>query len=106
MFVNKTIQNIKGVGSYGDGELVDNYFNRNTIDIAYSIHGHRNVNNVPIQNGRTFNLEGKVELGGYLRIVELTKDGFNPLYIKNNVYDKELEQKHFKLKGDYDVKRT
>lgn len=102
----KSIQNIKGVGNYGDGELVDEYFNNSTIDMAYSIHGHRNINDVPIKNGRTFNLEGKVELGGYLRIVELTKDGFNPLYIKNNVYDKELEQKHFKLKGDYDVKRT
>lgn len=102
----KSIQNIKGVGSYNDCDLVDEYFNNSTIDVAYSIHGHRNINNVPIQNGRTFNLEGKVELGGYLRIVELTKDGFNPLYIKNDVYDKELEQKHFKLKGDYDVKRT
>lgn len=89
-FTIPTMQLIKGVGEYSESEMVDETFSKNPLNQnCYSIHGHRNINDVPIQNGRTFNLEGKVELGGYLRIVELTKDGFNPLYIKNDVYEKK-----------------
>ena len=52
-----------------------------------SIHGHRNIFNKSIQNTEfTYNLEGKIENGGYLRILEISKDLIKPIEIKNNVY--------------------
>ena len=79
---------IKGVGEYKDMLDVDNSFVTNTPENYYQIHGHRNIDEAPVQvNERCFNLEGKVELGGYLRIVTLDKEnGFKTYEIKNNVY--------------------
>ncbi len=95
-----TSQIICGVGRYSDMQGCDENFaklsknetikNHTTI---YSIHGHRNLENVDIQNtDRTFNLCDDIEHGGYLRILEITKDGFNPIKIKNNDYIKKSDQ--------------
>lgn len=82
------IECIKGVGTYGDEETVDNKFYDNTYGII-QIHGHRNIHKLPIKDskGKWYNLEGKVEFGGNLRIVELNKDGAdNCIEIKNNIF--------------------
>lgn len=92
-----TKQLIKGVGNYSDMQICDENFTKLSLEEQhteiYSIHGHRNIENVDIQNTkRTFNLCDDVEHGGYLRILEITKDGFNPIKIKNNDYIKKSDK--------------
>lgn len=99
-----TRQLIKGVGSYEDMQKCDEMFTELEKDWyvendmpedchVYSIHGHRNIENVDIQNTeRTFNLCDDVEHGGYLRILEITKDGFTPIKIKNDAYIKKSDK--------------
>lgn len=92
-----TKQLIKGVGRYEDMQVCDENFTKLSLEEQhaeiYSIHGHRNIENVDIQNtDRTFNLCDNVEQGGYLRILEITKNGFNPIKIKNNDYIKKSDK--------------
>lgn len=80
-------QLICGVGQYEDMKVVNDSFVRNTNSNCYQIHGHRNVDSLPIQvNERCFCLEGKVEFGGHLRIVTLDNKGFTPIEIQNEVF--------------------
>ena len=85
-----TRQIIGGVGGYKNCDTVDNSFCRNMDKMeydAYSVHGHRNVHNVPIRfNDRCFNLEGKVEYGGCLRGIKITKEEVIPIEIKNEYF--------------------
>lgn len=92
-----TKQLIKGVGNYSDMQACDENFTKLSLEEQhakmYSIHGHRNIENIDIQNTeRTFNLCDTIEHGGYLRILEITKDGFNPIKIKNNDYIKKSDK--------------
>ena len=51
-------------------------FVAHTPDSVYQVHGHRNAQNYPAQyNQRCFNLEGKVEFGGTLRVAQLVREG-------------------------------
>ena len=69
-------QMMQGVGSYNEVEIVDNAFAKNTPDRTFQIHGHRNAKHLPVRvNDRAFNLEGGVEFGGELRVVDLYPDG-------------------------------
>lgn len=78
-------QYIRGSGSYSEVGIVDDAFVSNTDDNTYQIHGHRNQQNYATQyNERTYNLEGKVEFGGDLRVVQLTIDGFECKNISNS----------------------
>lgn len=82
-----TEQMIKGVGSYNDFEKIAETWMETTSGNTYQIMGHRNTKGFPIKvRDRVFNLKGRVEFGGDLRIVELTHEGFNEVYIKNEVY--------------------
>lgn len=82
-----TVQMIKGVGNYNDAEIIADTWMSEMPENYYQIHGHRNVKELPIKvRDRVFNLEGKVEFGGDLRIVELSHEGFNEIYIKNKVF--------------------
>lgn len=92
-----TEQMIKGVGDYKDSHDVDQAFLSTTTDGFYQIHGHRNETNEFIKvNSATWNLNGDVEFGGYLRGVTLFKpqdsigDDFyfsnTEQAIKNDVY--------------------
>ena len=95
-------QIIKGVGKYQDSEKVDTKFSYNALHASkkesgfISIHGHRNIDNVAIWNTKnTFNLEGKVELGGELRYVEFSKTyGIKACARSNKIFDIELNRKH------------
>jgi predicted kinase len=51
-----TDQMINGVGEPEDVYMVSANFNKNTNENTYQVHGHRNPENLPIENGRTFNL--------------------------------------------------
>lgn len=80
-------QNGDGLFSYE----VDINYNKNENNII-QIHGHRNESNLPLVNGNSVNLEGGIEYGQYLRVLEMTKDtgGIKmiPHEIKNNIYKK------------------
>ena len=100
------IQCIKGVGDYDDLDEVEKAFGsineKMTMQAlkykCYNIHGHRNVTNNSIisSDGYNINLEGKVEFGGCLRIVELSYDDSGmhiiPIEIKNNTFREGLEE--------------
>lgn len=82
---------IKGVGKYEDSREVDKSFVekcKNEGLSVISIHGHRNIfgDEAKMNDGMTYNLEGQIEHGGYLRILTIDKDGENVLQIKNNTY--------------------
>lgn len=82
-----TEQMIKGVGTYDDFETIADSWMNTTPDNYYQIYGHRNTCNADMHiRDRVYNLEGKVEFGGYLRIVELGHNGFNEVLIKNDVF--------------------
>jgi len=105
-FQTSAIQCIKGVGDYGDLEKVEEAFDKhNESSIVqsvghhyYNVHGHRNINENPIisKSGYNINLEGKVEFGGELRIVELNYDDsgmhINPIEIKNTIFKEGLQE--------------
>lgn len=72
-----TEQMINGVGEPEDAPLVAENFNKNTNEDTYQIHGHRNPENLPVKNGRTFNLCDESQDEGFLRILILDKEGFD-----------------------------
>ena len=76
---------IKGVGKYEEHEKIDRQFSDSANIIQ--IHGHRNSMKVPVStnDNKTFNLEGQVELGGYLRVLEIG-DNYRTLEIKNDIF--------------------
>ena len=84
-----TSQMVKGVGEYEDHAKIADVWMDMMPDNAYQIHGHRNTFEDPVQaRERVFNLEGRVEYGGCLRVVELSEKGFETKEIPNDVYRK------------------
>lgn len=83
-------QFIKGVGPYNTE--IDTMFSDNLTDDAknvFQVHGHRNAQKFPIKaSSNSFNLEGEVEFGGHLRMLIHNAQGFTPVQIKNDVYNK------------------
>jgi predicted kinase/predicted phosphodiesterase len=81
---------IKGTGAYAQSQISDERFCELNAENQFLIHGHRNQDFVPTKNtSRTFNLEGKVEFpqkNGQLRIVELTKLGFEVVHFPELKY--------------------
>lgn len=106
-----TEQMIKGVGKYNDADSVDEAFFKNTNASTFQIHGHRNITNSDISTSpNTFNLEGKVEFGGYLRAVQIApmkvfEDGtgtisIDEIQIQNNIFKKQSEQKELTVENE------
>ena len=88
-----TEQMIKGVGRYSESNEADQSFEKYTNPNVYQVHGHRNVTDSPIQTtSRTYNLEGSVELGGHLRVLQITENGITPIEIKNTVFKSPEER--------------
>lgn len=98
------IQCIKGVGNYEDLDQVEESFAKMNESLAvqgvghhyYNVHGHRNIkdNSIISSDGYNINLEGKVEFGGNLRIVELSytnKMNILPIEISNTIYNKDIQ---------------
>lgn len=64
---------IKGVGEYKDYKVITETWMAKANDNQFLVHGHRNIESDETQIAdRVFNLEGRVEFGGALRIVELS----------------------------------
>ena len=88
-----TEQMILGVGRYSDYIKVAETFESLTDENTYQIFGHRNTEESPVHmSERTFNLEGRVEFGGCLRVVTLDEDGFHTHEIQNTVYAVKEEE--------------
>ena len=88
-----------GVGDYKTP--IDKIFFNNTGYNEFQIHGHRNLTSVPTQvNSRTFNLEGGIEYGGDLRVVQLSQSGFSSLSLPNRVYSQEYMDTSYYLYDD------
>lgn len=85
---------IFGIGGYNFD--IDYHFDRKQLEQqrenrVIQFHGHRNSFHVdPYAYEYCYNLEDSVEMGGYLRIAEITKNGLKINEIKNNIYNKEL----------------
>lgn len=78
---------INGVGAYEESKAIAQQFCQNTKSNVYQLFGHRNRNKLPIQVAeRVFLCEGKVDAGGFLRVVSLSKKGFECEEIKNSVF--------------------
>ena len=80
---------IYGVGDYEDSKEVAEQFCELSDKNIYQIFGHRNKEKLPIQVAkRAFLCEGKVDSGGFLRIVSLDENGFKTTELKNEIYKK------------------
>lgn len=80
---------IKGSGNYGDYLLNAESWMSQTHEKCFLVHGHRNPEGSEIQLAdRVFNLEGGVEFGGKLRIVECEYDAATDKLVWNPI---ELE---------------
>ena len=83
-----TEQMIRGTGNYNDYEIVENTFKDTTPENYIQIHGHRNTKNLPVKvNDKVYNLEGQVEFGGQLRVVQIDETGMNTVEIQNTVFN-------------------
>lgn len=83
-----TEQMIKGVGTYKECEAVEATFTASTPDNYVQIHGHRNVKSLPIKSDdKNYNLEGKIEFGGHLRVVQINADGIHTFELQNTVFN-------------------
>jgi len=92
-FINP-VQFIRGVGNYSTE--IDEIFE--SPENTWQIHGHRNIMRLPIEAGeKSFNLTDDVELGGYLRTLTLSDNGFSSKKYKNDVFNLEDNSKHKKI---------
>lgn len=90
-----TSQFINGVGDYNTD--IDTIFSKNQKDTnIIQVHGHRNTFKVDSCSS-SYNLEGEVEFGGKLKVLQLTK-GTEPkmIKIKNDYFGKPEEVNEFK----------
>lgn len=79
-----TNQLIHGVGDYSDD--IDSIFASNYTD-TIQIHGHRNTFEIDNIDEKSYNLEGKIEFGGNLKVLQLSKNNKPQLIkIKNNTF--------------------
>lgn len=91
-----TEQLINGVGDYNVN--IDEVFANNEKDNnIIQVHGHRNTYEINDCNKKSYNLEGKVEFGGDLKVLQL-EHGFEPrmVGIKNNVFVPQEEANEFR----------
>lgn len=105
---------IKGVGDYKDMEAINTSFNENTTNDVFQIHGHRNIDGLPaIINSNCYNLENKVEFGGTLRALKISKNGREIIEIPNetikissNVPNTDIGNLFNKLVADVNIKAS
>ena len=74
-------QYVRGTGTYESP--VDQQFDAQAPAGWVQVHGHRNVSRLPIQaSPRSYNLEGRVEYDGALRVVVLDARGWTPIEVR------------------------
>ena len=86
---------IYGVDKYDvDIDKIYNDYMLKQEEKTYQIHGHRNYYEIDYGKYKySFNLDGNIENGGYLRILILTSNDINCEMIKNNNYDSKLVER-------------
>ena len=86
---------IYGVDKYDvDIDKIYNDYMLKQDEKTYQIHGHRNYYEIDYGKYKySFNLDGNIENGGYLRILILTSNSINCEMIKNNNYDSKLVER-------------
>ena len=97
-FLPKNLQNLSfipsedfiwGIGTYEESKIIVEQFCQNTPKNTYQLFGHRNRHKLPTQiASRVFLCEGKIDAGGFLRVVSLSQNGFECKEFKNLVYRK------------------
>lgn len=88
-----TDQFIHGVGDYSVN--IDEEWAKNENNII-QIHGHRNTFEIDDVDKKSYNLEGKIEFGGHLKVLQLEHNqNPNMIKIKNNVFAKLEEVNEF-----------
>lgn len=81
-------QFINGVGDYNVD--IDKVFSENEKEVI-QVHGHRNTYEIDNESN-SYNLEGKVEFGGNLKVLQIAKgQELQMIKIKNNTYGKAEE---------------
>ena len=89
VFTFATENFIKGVGDYETD--IDEVWDINEPEII-QVHGHRNALGIVYsENKRSYNLEGGIEFGGFLKVLKISKCGEEIIKIKNEVYRKKEE---------------
>lgn len=81
-----TDQFINGVGDYNVNidEVYSSNYENNPVT---QVHAHRNTYEIDNCNNRSYNLEGKVEFGGNLKVLQLTKGNLPTMIkIKNDYF--------------------
>lgn len=84
---------IYGIDKYNVNiDKIYNDFMAKAENKIYQIHGHRNPDKIKCDEYKySINLEGNVENGGYLRVLNIDKNGkFNFTEIKNEIYNHNL----------------
>ena len=102
---------IGGVGDYNTD--IDEVWANLSAPNQYQLHGHRNVFRLLTEaNARSYNLEGQIEMGGHLRAVTLTNEGFFVTEIKNDNFIRrtmerapEVDEKKMNMKMLIDYMR-
>lgn len=87
---------IYGIDKYDvDIDKIYNDFMEKQDIKTYQIHGHRNYYEIEYDKYKfSYNLDGNIENGGYLRVLTLNEDGSNSFNdYKNNNYDSMLIEK-------------
>lgn len=75
---------VHGVGDYDEYLTIAESWMGQTKPNQYLVHGHRNTESSETQLAdRVFNLEGAIEFGGQLRIVELDEKGWHTVELEN-----------------------
>lgn len=90
-----TEQFINGVGDYNVN--IDEVWVQNISDYTHKqIHAHRNTFEIDDVTNMSFNLEGKIEFGGCLKVFEVSH-GLEPVIvkIKNNIFAKPEEANEY-----------
>ena len=79
---------VYGVGSYDDSDRIADSWTRTQPADFIQVFGHRSSKNAPVRlSDNVYCLEGKVEYGGNLRLLEISEDGIIPREFKNEVFD-------------------
>ena len=79
-----TEQFVKGVGDYNVS--IDEIFDKNYSGVT-QVHAHRNTYEIDEVNKHSFNLEGRVEFGGFLKVLQLKDNGEQEIIkIKNEIF--------------------
>lgn len=115
-----TDQLINGVGDYNVD--IDEIFDENMKDTdIIQVHGHRNTFDVNVsKNNKSVNLEGKVEFGGNLKVLQLSKnESLHVVTMQNDYFGTPEEVNQYQecrtklnipvleaLRGSRDIKET